>query len=217
MDTGRKFGTKKNHSTLEIKDVAGSYTLFLKKFADSLKSSCLISDLDSVMSHKKEIVLKFLKPNYEVLVMADDEDQVNIFLKDLRSLSENLILDIGKSFLDHALRSFGHIYDYNIMQTFDPTRLRMIALENCNLPHLPEGIGNLALSSLRLNDSRISMSINGQDLFWDWMTKHNISTSLTVLEMNRMGLNKLPFEIIHLKRLQTLSVIGNDLVSSIYR
>jgi len=149
--------------------------------------------------------------------MSDDVDKMMKFLKDLRSLTKNLILNIGESFLANALKTFGLIDNNpNRMQNFNPTHLRMIALENCNLPHLPEGIGHLTLSSLSLNGSRLNMSKYGQDLFWDWMTKNNISTSLNVLEMNSIGLNKLPFEIIHLKRLQTLSVSNNRLVSLIY-
>jgi len=149
--------------------------------------------------------------------MSDDADKMTNFLKDLRSLDKNLILNIGESFLANALKAFGYINNNpNTMQNFDPTHLRMIALENCNLPYLPEGIGNLTLSSLSLNGSRLNMSKYGQDLLWDWMTKDNISKSLNVLEMNSIGLNKLPFEIIHLKRLQTLSVSNNKLVSLIY-
>lgn len=120
-------------------------------------------------------------------------------------------MNIG--FLVDALKPF----DHNTMQNFDVTYLRTLVLENCYLPHLPEAIGNLTLSSISLNGSRINMSKYDQDLFWDWMTKHDISTSLVVLEMNSIGLTELPFEIIHLKRLRTLSVSNNKLVSSIYR
>ncbi|XP_060862424.1 leucine-rich repeat-containing protein 40-like [Metopolophium dirhodum] len=212
MELGRKYGTRVNNTTLEIKDVDGTYTVFLKLFPNQLKSTYLLDDLDSVQSFEKKVVLKFLKPNHELLVMSDDVDKVMNFLKDLRSLAKNLILNIGESFLANALKTFGHINNNpNRMQNFNPTHLRMIALENCNLPHLPEGIGYLTLSSLSLNGSRLNMSKYGQDLFWDWMTKENISTSLNVLEMNSIGLNKLPFEIIHLKRLQTLSVSNNKL------
>lgn len=215
MDSGRKYGTRISHTTLEIKDIDGDYIIFLKLSPDHLESTYLLRDLDSVTSYEKKVVLKFEKPNHELLVMSDDANEIMCFLYDI---SKNLKMNTGKSFLVNALKPFGHITDdHNKLKNFDVTHLRMLALENCYLPHLPEAIGNLTFSSISLNGSRINMSKYGQDLFWNWMTKHDISTSLVVFEINSIGLTELPFEIIHFKRLRTLSVSNNKLVSMIYR
>jgi len=214
-DLGRKYGTRVNNTTLEIMDVDGTSIMFLKLFPNQLKYTYFLHDLDNVKAHEKKFVMKFLEPNHELLMMTDDADSVMNFLKNLRSFTKNLNLNIGESFLADATKPFGNFNDIpTSMQHFNAANLRMVALENCYLPHLPEGIGHLTLSSLSLNGSRLNMSKYGQDIFWDWMTKNNISTSLTVLEMNSIGLNKFPFEIIHLKHLQKLSVSNNKLVSS---
>lgn len=213
-DLGRKYGTRVNRTTLEIKDVGGTYTVLLKMFPNHLKYTYLLHHLDNVKAHEEKFVMKFSKPDHELLIMSDDVDNVMSFLKNLTSFTKNLNLNIGESFLADALKRFGNINkNPTKMQNFNAANLRMIALENCYLPHLPEGIGHLALSSLSLNNSRLNMSKYGQDLFWDWMTKDNISTSLNVLEMNSIGLNKLPFEMIYLKKLKRLSVSNNKLVS----
>lgn len=213
-DLGRKYGTRVNRTTLEIKVVDGTYTVLLKMFPNHLKYTYLLHDLDNVKAHEEKFVMKFLKPNHELLIMTDDVDKVMSFLKNLKSFNKNLNLNIGESFLANALKPFGNINNNPTrMQNFKAANLRMIAQENCYLPHLPEGIGHLKLSSISQNNSRLNTSKYSQDLFWDWMTKHNISASLNVLEMNSISSNKLPSEMIYLKKLKRLSVPNNKLVS----
>lgn len=85
-DSGRKYGTRINHTTLEIEDVDGVYIIFLKFSPDHLESTYLLRDLDSVISYEKKVVLKFVKPNHELLVMSDDTNEFMCFLKNMKSL-----------------------------------------------------------------------------------------------------------------------------------
>jgi len=46
----------------------------------------------------------------------------------------------------------------------------MIALENCYLPNLPEGLENLAISSLSTSGIKLNIPTSGRNTVWNWMT-----------------------------------------------
>lgn len=85
-------------------------------------------------------------------------------------------------------------------------------MENCVLPNLPVHIGHLPIVYLSLSGSKLGMSQYDRDTLWDWMTVDTIDKTLTTLKMDAIGLQTLPFEIMHLKKLQTLSIAKNKLV-----
>jgi hypothetical protein len=101
----------------------------------------------------------------------------------------------------------------NTMYSFNVEHLRTVALENCDLSYLPAAIGNLPILSFSLNGSKLNMPNRGPNYVWDWMTKDNICRTLKEFKMNSIGLEKLPYEIIYLKNLHSLSVSNNALVS----
>jgi len=164
-------------------------------------------------------IMKFVKPKHGLVVMSDNADKLKSFIRYMKSPCISLKKNMDKPFSADILKIVELInHDgYEALQEIDVTHLTKIFLENCYLPHLPEAIGDLTLTTISLNGSTINTSKNGLDLFWDWMTKHNISTSLNVLAMDSIGLDKLPFEIMHLKHLKVLTVSNNKLVSSMYR
>ncbi|KAE9522401.1 hypothetical protein AGLY_017232 [Aphis glycines] len=53
-------------------------------------------------------------------------------------------------------------------------------------------------------------SQHAQDIYWSWTSKPTISDTLTILKMDTASLTRLPFEILYLKNLQTLSVNNNQ-------
>ncbi|KAF0767941.1 leucine-rich repeat and death domain-containing protein 1-like [Aphis craccivora] len=217
MGSGRKFGSRKYRTVVLIEKQNGLYVVFVNMSTYEVQISYLLTDLKGVVSYDKKVVLKFQHPEHEMLVMTGDIDTAKKFKEDLISLAKSLNLHIEELFPHSILSHFGSIVGCHTLQNMDVSTLRIIALENCYLPNLPEGLGNLTISSLSLNGSKLNIPTCGINTVWNWMTKRKISTSLNVLEMNSMGLERLPFEIIYLKRIQALSVSNNKLVSSIYR
>jgi len=121
-------------------------------------------------------------------------------------------LNISESYHTDITKFIGK-NDFNTLFGLNIVYLRTVALENCDLSYLPAGIGNLPIVSLSLNGSKLNMPDRGGNYVWDWMTKDIICRTLNEFKMNSIGLKKLPFEIIHLKKLYSLSVSNNALVS----
>jgi len=217
MASGRKLGTRENRTIVSIKKEDGSHFVHVNMSLNAEHLMYLLEDLKGVVNYEEKVVLRFRYPRHDVLVMTDNFDTAKKFKEDLISLTKSLNLQIEELFPHGILSHFGCIVGCRTLQNMDVSILRMIALENCNLPYLPEGLGNLTISSLSLNGSKLNIPTSGSNTVWNWMTKRKISTSLNVLEMNAMGLERLPFEIIYLKRIRALSVSNNKLVSSIYR
>jgi len=203
--------------TILIEKQDGLYVVFVKMSPDEIQLMYFLKDLKGVVNHDKKVMLQFQHPEHEMIVMTDDIDTAKKFKEDLISLTKSLNLHIEELFPHGILLQFGSIIGCHTLQNMDVSTLRIIALENCNLPNLPEGLGNLTISSLSLNGSKLYIPTSGSNTVWNWMTKRKISTSLNVLEINSMDLERLPFEIVYLKRIRILSVSNNKLVSSIYR
>lgn len=214
--SGRKFGSRVNHMTILIEKQDSKYVVFVNMSRDEKRLMYLLKDLKGVVNHDKKVMLKFQHPEHEVIVMTDDIDTAKKFKEDLISLAKNLNLHIEELFPHGILIQFGNIVGCRTLQNMDVSTLRIIALENCNLPNLPEGLGNLTISCLSLNGSKLYIPTSGSNTVWNWMTKRKISTSLNMLEINSMGLERLPSEIVYLKKIRILSVSNNKIVSSIY-
>lgn len=99
--------------------------------------------------------------------------------------------------------------------TMDIGCLSTIILEGVDLPYLPENLGHTPISYLSISSSKLGLSNYEPETFWDWMSLSIIRNTLKVLEMNSNGLEELPFEIVFLRELTTLSVSRNKLVRSI--
>ncbi|XP_025201204.1 leucine-rich repeat and death domain-containing protein 1-like [Melanaphis sacchari] len=207
----RRYGTRVNHTIVEINDVNGTYTVFIKMSSNQVESSYMLENLDGVLYHEMKIVLLFREPSHELLILSDDVNRVKIFYKNLMSLAKSLNLKICKSFKTDIFNIFGIINSRDLFQNLKLNNLRTIALENCDLPYIPAELGNLKISSLSLNGSKLNMPDCGENFAWDWMTMDNISKTLNVLEINSIGLMKLPYEVMYLKNLRSLSVSNNNL------
>lgn len=90
--------------------------------------------------------------------------------------------------------------------------LSTLVLQDCKSLVLPEEIGHLPIKNLNISGSQMPTSQYVQDIYWNWTSKPTIGGTLTTLMMDTVSLKRLPFEILHLKRLQTLSVNNNKLV-----
>jgi len=93
--------------------------------------------------------------------------------------------------------------------------LSTLVLQNCKSLVLPEEIGHLPIKNLNISGSKMPTSQHAQDIYWNWTSKPTIGGTLTTLEMDTVSLKRLPFEILHLKKLQTLSINNNKLVIKI--
>ncbi|VVC43936.1 Leucine-rich repeat domain, L domain-like [Cinara cedri] len=156
-----------------------------------------------------KVAFCFRNPREELLVNADQPDDLNLFLIDLDVVisSRHLDISLDRHFNPEFSRfiSVEHFDRTNL----DAKHLSTVILENCVLSSMPIDIGNLPISYLSLSGCTINTQ---QREFWDWMSMDTISKTLIIFEMNSIGLNALPFEIFYLSKLQTLSVAKNNLV-----
>lgn len=216
MASGFKFGMQKNRTFVLIEKQNGLYVMIVNISPNEEQLIYFLKDLTGLVNYEQNVMLQFRHPKHDVLIMNHDNDTAKKFKEDLISLTKSLNLHIEELFPQYIFSQFGSKVGCRTLQTMNISTLRMIALENCYLPNLPEELGNLTISSLSLNGSKLNIPTSGRHTVWNWMTKKKISTSLNVLEMNSMALDRLPFEIVYLKRIQALSVSNNKLVSSIY-
>jgi len=108
-------------------------------------------------------------------------------------------------------------FDHKAVGRFDRRILNMkhlstLVLEGCTLLPLPVELGDLPIKYLSLSLSNISFLPPNSIPFWNWMCGDTIGDTLITLKMDSINLRLLPFEIMFLKNLQTLSVAGNSLV-----
>lgn len=185
----------------------------------------LVSDLDKVDTKKAakgKLCLLFKRPKHRVQLQADDANMLNLFLHQLKYFVSNIKKVTRdrqglKTILAQKDRFSPAPTEYVAINHFDQRilslmNLNKLVLENCVLPNLPEQIGHLPLAFLSLSYSELGASQYERDTLWDWMTVNTIQDTLKILHMDSISLRRLPFEILFLKNLETLSVSANDLV-----
>lgn len=166
------------------------------------------------------LAIRFLEPKHMIILYTQClrergrfwEWFVNPLLISMRHIG-GIVLD--KAFNPKLSKFMG--CEYFNRKTMDIGCLSTIILEDVNLPSLPESLGHTPISYISLSRSTLGLSNGEPETFWNWMLKSTICDTLKVLELNSNNLEGLPFEIIFLKELTTLSVSKNKLVSSIMR
>lgn len=215
-------------SCLLSKKVNGNYYVCVK---NSMYPSCInyrMADLDQVHSKfaaEGKLSMRFKLPRHLVLVQADDVNALNMFLRQVRDIVNGKNVVIGTRQMPKTVPA-----KKDVSNRFDPSSAEFVAvdrfdrrilnmrhlnkllLENCVLPNLPTQIGHLPIAYLSLSGSKLAASRYDQDTIWDWMSSDTITSTLTTLKMDSVGLLTLPFEISFLRKLQTLSVANNKLV-----
>lgn len=175
-----------------------------------------------------KLSLLFRRPRHMVTVRTDDARMLRLFLNQIQDIVGGKDVKIGSRPMPKTLcakktppappNSLDPMTtEFVAFKRFDPRILNMrhlnkLVLENCVLPNLPEQIGHLPLVYVSLSGSRLGASRYDCDTLWDWMTTGTICNTLKTLKMDSVGLNTLPFEIMFLGNLQTLSVNDNRLV-----
>lgn len=175
------------------------------------KLSDLVGLCTDFMSDGK-VTLCFQNPRQELLVNADRLD-LSMFLAQLNDLINSRHLDIA---LDGNINpEFSNIIalEHFYRQNLNAKYLTALVLENCVISYMPVDLGNLPISYLSLTSCTINTSRERHNTFWNWMSEDTIRKTLTTLKMNSVGLKVLPFEMIYLNKLQTLSLAKNNLVS----
>lgn len=170
-----------------------------------------LADLDGLWSKRRFLALRFRSPKHQILARTDDPMKVTRFVKVLTTAIKGLRV---KPSLDSG-------YDppmdrYTSPASFDRRDLNFsyvstLILEHCAVPELT--VGPAPIAHISLSNSTLGANEAECDCFFDWMTSDAVTRSLEVLEMNNCKLDKLPYELLYLQKLNTLSVAGNKLVS----
>lgn len=166
--------------------------------------------------------LEFRDPKQVLLIDSKHKSEVLMFYTHIKAIVDGKNVKIST----HKMPKTVSIKKA-VINRFDPTAIEFIAvdrfdnrvlnmrhlstlvLEKCDLPTIPVEIGRLPIKYLSISGSKLPTN---QDTFWNWMSITKICNTLTVLKMDSIGMKKLPFEIMFLKNLQTLSATNNSLV-----
>lgn len=198
---------------------------------NSMYPNCInykITDLDRMFTkclNERKFGLQFKHPSHLLLIVADDLNMLKMFHRQLQDIVDGKYVNIGQRQMPKTLspkvivnpfdpRSTQFIgVDHFDRRILNMTHLSKLVLDNCILSSLPEELGHLPITYLSISGCKLpTSSTYDQYIFWNWTSKDTICKSLTTLKMDSIELNKLPFEIIFLSNLDTLSVAKNKLV-----
>lgn len=176
---------------------------------------------------EKKIGLQFKDPRQVLLIVADDKQMLYMFYQQLRDIMNGKNVIIGTRQMPKVVPAKKDVInrfdpmstEFVAIKRFDNRVLNMrhlsvLVLEKCELPTMPIQIGHLPIKYLSLSGSKLATtSVYERDTFWNWTSINTICETLTTLKMDSIGLKKLPFEILFLRNLETLSAAKNKLVS----
>lgn len=187
-------------------------TVFLN--SNSLKYK--VNDLDGVyigLTNLARAAFRFKSASHLLVVQADDCSILFRFIRVLhgaireKGLTDNLDKNFDPIFNQYMSPHSLDRNDLNIQS------LNKLVLENIDLSTVPVNTSQLPISYLSLSGSQLGDN-HQQDDFWNWLMP-TMGETLTHLEMNSMGLTKIPYEIMYMNNLHTLSLATNKLVSSV--
>ncbi|XP_025208257.1 plant intracellular Ras-group-related LRR protein 5-like [Melanaphis sacchari] len=165
--------------------------------------------------------LEFTEPKQVLLIYSEEKSEVFMFYTELRTIFNDKKVKIGTSqtlkevsannfvmdcFDDSKTNEFTN--DFLFENILSLKCLTVLLLAYCDLPRIPEEVGNLSIKYFSISGNALPTN---QDTIWNWMTKTTICETLLILEMDYIGLKRLPFEITFLRNLQKLSISHNSL------
>ncbi|XP_026821244.1 leucine-rich repeat protein soc-2 homolog [Rhopalosiphum maidis] len=157
-----------------------------------------------------KLELEFKKPNKLLLIESLDinclDDIIRIMADERKIMVNELRERIINRFDPTAVQCIAlDSFDKRILNM---THLTSLRLENCDLPTIPVEIGRLPIEVLSIRGSKLPTN---QDTFWNWISMTSICNTLKSLNLDSTGLKRLPFEIMFLKNLYSLSARYNEL------
>uniref|UniRef100_A0A2S2PAV2 Leucine-rich repeat protein 1 n=1 Tax=Schizaphis graminum TaxID=13262 RepID=A0A2S2PAV2_SCHGA len=165
--------------------------------------------------------LEFMEPKKLLTIDSKDKSDVYMLYNQIKDIIDGKKVNIATCQITKTVSD-----KKAVVNPFDPTALKFVAvdrfdncvlnmrhlttlvLEKCTLPTIPVEVGNLPITYLSISDSKLPTN---QDTFWNWTSITTICDTLTTLKMDSIDMKRLPFEIMFLKNLQTLSAAKNEL------
>jgi len=176
------------------------------------------------INRKNKIYLDFKKPKRVLSILFQSQLSFDMFYRELKDtikivennkprplkavFSENYVTNC----FDPKSLEFVNVKDFE-NRILDTKFLRKLVLENCSLPKMPVGIGDLTIKYFSISGSKLANSQYDKNTFWNWTSLNTICETLKTLNIDSVGLKSLPFEIMFLKNLHTLSAANNKLVN----
>ncbi|XP_025203250.1 uncharacterized protein LOC112600278 [Melanaphis sacchari] len=214
-----------HRSYLFTQIVTGKYYLCVSNSTYANRIHYDIAMLEKILYKnikERKMGLLFKDPKQVLMATADSSEMLYLFYRQLNDIIDGKNIIIGKR---HNLPKIEHNENcYNLVRYSNPldsnvfdnillkiNHLSKIVMENCDLPKIPINIGNLPIRYLSISGSNIPTSQFDQNIYWNWMSMKTISCTLVVLKINAIGLKLLPFELLFLKNLQSLSASKNFL------
>lgn len=222
-----KANSQSLRSYLLTKKVNGKYYVFVlnSMYPNGIHYDiAMLENIYYKFIKEKKMGLEFREPRQMLLIVADDKEMLHSFYHQLIDIINGKNVVIGKRHLLNTASSNNYNMvcstkplEFVAINRFDNSLLNMkhlgkLVLENCDLPTIPVEIGSLPIRYLSISGSKLPASQFSQDTFWNWLSMDTVCGTLLTLKMDSVGLKSLPFEILFLKNLQTLSAAKNMLV-----
>ncbi|XP_026818413.1 leucine-rich repeat-containing protein 69-like [Rhopalosiphum maidis] len=165
--------------------------------------------------------LEFKEPKHLLSIDSKNKTEVNMLYTHIKAIVEGKKVNIATRQMPKSMSSTKAVVnhfdlmalEFVAVNRFDNRVLNMrhlttLTLKKCDLPTIPIEIGRLKLKYLDISGSKLPIN---QDTFWNWTSMTVICDTLITLKMDSIGIKRLPFEIMFLKNLQTLSATKNKL------
>ncbi|XP_060847500.1 uncharacterized protein LOC132927069 [Rhopalosiphum padi] len=188
---------------------------------DAYFDLAMLSKINHEFVAEGKLGLEFKKPKQLLTINTQYVTLLNMFYLEIKDILE------GKKVYVETRRVPKLVFSTKaVMNHFDPLAVEFVSVDrfdnrllnmrnlttltmkNCDLPTIPVEIGHLPIEYLDISGSKLPIN---QDTFWDWMSMTVICGTLATLRINSIGLTRLPFEIMFLKRLETLFATNNKL------
>lgn len=174
-------------------------------------------DLNGMHLSKKfnKMTLRFPNAEHILFIVGDNRECLVSLKKDIKQAMRRLqcITNLEKGFnFDQYFDNYVCLNEFHRFSLLNESMLTSLILENVVINIVPVKPMDSRIALLSLSNSKLGLI---KDKFWDWLSTSGICKTLQILEINSMELESLPFEIMYMENLHTLSVVNNKLVSII--